>query len=250
MKRVVLFKSESEDYRRAFSDHDYEVIFVEPLHFTYVNLAELDEKLNDKGYTGLIVTSPRAVEAAAQRWTVGKFEVWRARRLYAVGAASARQARGRLGLDVRGAAAGSAAALADLVLAENTDPAKFLFPCGNLSSETLPDMLQSKGISVDSLTVYETKENENLREELIKLSALECSLCCMVFFSPSGCEYIHRQLQTFSNGLTQLPYFAIGNSTAHKIENLGVEIAGVAEKPTPESITESVQKYFASGASS
>lgn len=250
MKKVVLFKSESEDYRKALGDHDYEVIFVEPLHFSYVNLAALDEKLNDKDYTGLIVTSPRAVEAAGQRWTVAKFEAWRARRLYAVGAASARLARGRLGLDARGAGAGSAAALADLVLAENTDSAKFLFPCGNLSSETLPNLLQSKGISVDSLTVYETEENENLREELIKLSEPECGLCCMVFFSPSGCEYIHRQLQTFSNGLTRLPYFAIGNSTAHKIENLGVEIAGVAEKPSPESIADCIQKYFASGASS
>ncbi|XP_047997035.1 uroporphyrinogen-III synthase-like [Leguminivora glycinivorella] len=249
MKKVVLFKGASEEYERAFREHNYETIFVEPLQFTCVNLEALGTALRGE-YAGLVLTSARAAEAVARCWDPARFVAWSARRVYTVGDATAHKIKLLLGLEALGATAGNAENLAKVIVKENDSSSKFLFPCGNLRSETLPTILQSKGIAVDSLTVYETKENDNLKANLMELDGSTHDPCCMVFFSPSGCEYIHRQLQTFSNRLTDLPYFAIGNSTAHKIENLGVEIAGVAEKPRAESVIESVQKYFAASTSS
>ncbi|CAG4948116.1 unnamed protein product [Colias eurytheme] len=243
MKKVVLFKSLSEDYQKAFSEHNYEAIFVEPLEFVYINLQELSEKLQQNDYDGIILTSPRAIEAVSKCWSPSKFVIWNSKRVYTVGEASSRKIKQMLGLDALGETSGSAENLAKVMSAENAASSKFLYPCGNLRSEILPNVLQEAGISVDALTVYETKENEHLRESLIDLNN-NINPCCMVFFSPSGCEYIYRQLQTFSNKLSVLPHFAIGNSTAHKIENLGVEIAGVAAKPKAESVIESVQHYF------
>lgn len=253
MKKVVLFKSESEEYRSAFSGTEYSPVFVEPLQFEEVNGESLAAALSAP-YAGLVVTSVRAVDAVARRWDPALFVQWSARRVYAVGEASAARCQAALGLTARGHATGNAENLARLILQENPSGSKFLFPCGNLRSETLPAALDASGMSVDALTVYETVENVNLKSNLMELStrgAVEGTgaatlPCALVFFSPSGCEYIHRELQTFSNELAQLPHFAIGNSTAHKIETLGLEIAGVAAKPRPDSLIHSIHKYFVS----
>lgn len=243
MKKIVLFKSVSEDYKKVFSDNNYEAVFVEPLQFEYMNLQELGEKLQTANYDGIILTSPRAIEAVSKCWSPSKFVTWNTKRVYTVGEASSQKIKLLLGLEALGTTTGNAENLATLIANENSEKSNFLFPCGNLRSEILPNILKSKGITLDALTVYETKENEHLRTNLMELNNT-VNPCCMVFFSPSGCEYIYRQLQTFNNNLSVLPHFAIGNSTAHKIENLGVEIAGVATKPKAESLIESVQQYF------
>lgn len=244
MRKVVLFKSASEEYSRAFSEHDYEAIFVEPLRFQVVNAQQLSAQLLRRDYDGLVLTSPRAVEALAQCWDPTKFVIWSAKRVYTVGEACCKKIKLLLGLDALGMTAGNSENLVKIILGENPETANLLFPSGNMSLETLPTMLQDKGMNVDTLTVYETKENEHLRADLMELNSSEENPCCMVFFSPSGCEYIHRQLQTFNNRLYHLPHFAIGNTTAHKIENLGVEVAGVAIRPKADSLVESVEIFF------
>lgn len=248
MKKVVLFKSESEDYVKAFLDNNYRAVFVEPLQFEYTNKAELAEKLL-QDYTGIILTSPRAIEAVSKCWDPTRFVIWNTKKVYTVGDASCHKIKLLLGLEALGMCSGNGENLAKIIVNENPSESKFLFPCGSFRSEILPSILQSSHMIVDALTVYETKENDNLKVDLMELNKSDCP-CCMVFFSPSGCEYIHRQLQTFSNDLTELPHFAIGNSTAHKIENLGVEVAGVAARPKADSLVESVRNYFTSAQSS
>ncbi|XP_021190401.2 uroporphyrinogen-III synthase [Helicoverpa armigera] len=244
MKKVVLFKSQSEDYEQAFVKYKYSTVFVEPLQFELVRSDELAASLL-RDYAGLVLTSPRAVDAVAKCWDPARFVIWNSRRVYTVGDASCHKIKLLLGLDARGMSSGNAENLAKIIVRENPANCKFLFPCGNLRSETLPTILESSHIPVDALMVYETKENVNLKEDLMKVNDLH-KPCCMVFFSPSGCEYVLRQLQTVSNSLTELPHFAIGNSTAYKIENLGIEVAGVAAKPKADSLVESIHKYFTS----
>lgn len=249
MKKVVLFKSFSEEYSRAFSDHGYESVFVEPLRFEMVNSQQLNAQLLQRDYDGLVLTSPRAVEALARCWDTNKLAIWNTKRVYTIGEASCKKIKLQLGLSALGMTAGNSENLAKIIIDENSEISNILFPCGNLHLETLPTMLQANGMNVDTLTVYETKENEHLRAELMDLNSREESPCCMVFFSPSGCEYIHRQLQTFNNRLYHLPHFAIGITTAHKIENLGMEVAGVATHPKADSVVESVDTFFSRKAS-
>ncbi|CAG9795431.1 unnamed protein product [Diatraea saccharalis] len=245
MKKVVLFKSVSEEYEKVFTDNNFEVIFIEPLQFTFINTEELNNKLT-QNYDGLILTSPRAIEAVANLWNPSKFVLWNTKKVYTVGEASRQNVALRLGLEALGSTSGNAENLAKIIADNNSKCSKFLFPCGNKKSETLPNLLQSAEIDVDAVTVYETKENENLQKQLMKVTNLEKELLCVVFFSPSGCEYVYRTLQTLYNRLSDVPHFAIGNTTAHKIENFGVEIAGVAAKPSASSMVETIQKYFAS----
>lgn len=244
MKKVVLFKSVSEDYKKAFSDKNFETVFVEPLQFDLLNLSKLSEKLDDGEYDGVIFTSPRAIEATSKCWNPSRFVLWSKKKVYTVGEGSTKKIQALLGLESLGAATGNAENLAKQIINENPKSSRFLFPCGNLKSETVVASLQENSINVDALTVYLTKENDNLKTNLIELNEHKPTLCGLIFFSPSGCEYIYRQLQTFSNNLSVLPHFAIGNSTAHKIVNLGAEVAGVAALPKPECIVESVQNYF------
>ncbi|KAF9422399.1 hypothetical protein HW555_001989 [Spodoptera exigua] len=248
MKKVVLFKSESEDYVKAFLECNYRTVFVEPLQFEFTNKQELTERLL-QDYTGIIFTSPRAIEAVSKCWDPTRFVIWNTKKVYTVGDSSCHKIKLLLGLEASGMSSGNAENLAKQIVQENAASSRFLFPCGNLRSEVLPTILQLSSITVDALTVYETTENKNLKADLIELNEAD-SPCCMVFFSPSGCEYIHRQLQTFSNALAELPHFAIGNSTAYKIENLGVEVAGIAAKPRADSVVESIQNYFANSPSS
>lgn len=245
MKKVVLFKSESEDYKKAFLDNNYKTIFVEPLQFEFMNKEELSGKLLCADYTGIILTSPRAIEAVAKCWDPTKLVLWSTKRVYTVGNISSDKVKTLLGLETLGNSSGNAENLAKIIINENSSNATFLFPCGNLRSEMLPNVLKTNGMTIDALTVYETKENVKLKSDLMELNESQ-NPCCMVFFSPSGCEYTYRQLQTFSNNLSDLPHFAIGNSTAHKIQNLGVEVAGVAAKPQAQSVVLAVQNYFTS----
>jgi uroporphyrinogen-III synthase len=244
MKRVILFKSASEEYEKAFTDKNYEVKFIEPLQFTYINTEKLNENLQQK-YDGLILTSPRAIDAVSKCWDPSKFVAWNTRKVYTVGEVSRQKIIQLLGLEAQGAMSGNAENLAKVIINENSKCSKFLFPCGNLHSETLPNLLQSAELNLEAVTVYETKENENLGKELTDVNEWESEPCCVVFFSPSGCEYVYRQLQVLNNKLAHIPHFAIGNSTAHKIELFGTDVAGVAAAPKADSVVDSVQKYFA-----
>lgn len=249
MKKVVLFKGASEEYSKAFQEHDYETIFIEPLRFETVNAQQLSAQLQRRDYDALVLTSPRAIEALSHCWDPTKFVIWNSKRVYTIGETCCKKIKLQLGLDALGMTAGNSENLAKIIIGENPATSNLLFPCGNLCLETLPTMLQAKGMNMDTLTVYETKENEHLKADLMELSSSEANPCCMVFFSPSGCEYIHRQLQTFNNTLFHLPHFAIGNTTAHKIEILGMEVAGVATRPKADSVVESVETFFSSQAS-
>lgn len=246
MKKVVLFKSESEEWAREFGAADYEAVFVPPLRFEEVaaGAARLATAVREAAHDALVLTSARAAEALARAWRPDSPDAWRHKPLYCVGEATARAAA-PLGLQARLTGAGSAQALAEGIARQHAAGASLLFPCGNLRVEALADTLRARGMRVEALTVYETREHEQLRGALQALSRAERAPVGMVFFSPSGCEYAHRQLQTFSNRLSSLPHFAIGSSTAHKIENLGVEPAGVAAAPRPAAMLAALQAYFA-----
>lgn len=243
-RKIVLFKSQSDDYDQSFEDSDYEIVYIEPLQFVFVNEDELNQKLSHTEYDGLILTSPRAIEAVSRIWNTEKTVLWSTKKIYTLGDVSGQKIKNLLNLQPGGMSAGNAENLANVIKNENT-AAKFLFPCGNLRSETIITVLENKNMIVDSVTVYDTQESDRLRVNLIDLCNSDSYPCGLVFFSPSGCEYVHRQLQTIINSkLRTLPHFAIGNSTAHKIENLGIEISGVASKPKAENVLETVNKYF------
>eukprot|EP00092_Neocalanus_flemingeri_P099340 GFUD01126728.1.p1 GENE.GFUD01126728.1~~GFUD01126728.1.p1 ORF type:complete len:124 (-),score=31.82 GFUD01126728.1:3-374(-) len=114
---------------------------------------------------------------------------------------------------------------------------KIFFPKGNLAKDTLGTMLDSYGISVDHLIVYETAPNQNL-ENLLENEKLPD---WVIFFSPSGAISSLPILKKFySENLSNAKLIAIGPTTKKEIENLGFEVYKVADKPNPEAVMQAL----------
>ena len=294
--RVALLKTprRGDPYLEAFRGRGYRAWTVPVLRFVYEAREELARRLDRPGaYAGLIATSPRAVEAInralgsarqgepdrAPEWKL-QSEVaasetdvippWRNRPFYAAGPETARRAR-VLGFEPIGAEAGSAAELAERIVADRRpDPQAgrpLLFLAGNRRRDDLPDRLAEARVPMEELIVYRSELRRSLdwtpsepagnpspepssdaareptrgparerRSDDSHRSETEGPRegpIWIVFFSPSGLEAVTR-----SGGIPFDRYrcAAIGPTTAEALREAGRTVAAVAEEPTPEAL--------------
>lgn len=101
---------------------------------------------------------------------------------------------------------------------------------GNLRREELPLLLLSNNIDFKEIMVYKT---------LLTSHTITSHFDGMIFFSPSGVESYLKKNQFSKNTLI----FAIGNTTADFIKQKGSECI-ISERPTTESLIETVNYYF------
>jgi uroporphyrinogen-III synthase len=215
-----------DPYRKVLEEGGYRVDVVPVLRFEFVRgpaLREVLERVDTFG--GLIVTSPRAVEA------LGRHEVligpWTSRTLYAVGPETARRAR-ELGFSPQGEEAGSADELADMII--DDPPLKpLLFLSGNRRRDTLPDRLHAAELSFEELVVYETY----VRDALVWPYDEHCRPNWIVFFSPSGIDAAEGN-PLFAG--SDIRTAAIGSTTAAALRDRGWSVHAVAEHPTPDAL--------------
>lgn len=124
--------------------------------------------------------------------------------------------------------ASSSKELGEAITASSYQSATFYH--GNLRREELLSILDSHQIHLEEVTVYKTELTPHTITSLFD---------GILFFSPSGVEsYLKNNL--FSKNTT---IFAIGNTTAHYIKKHG-KACVVAEKPTIESLIQTVNQYF------
>lgn len=228
---VVLLRSGDEDdpYEGAFSEQGFDVRSIPVLDFERVNLDRLRDILGrPEEYSGLVLTSPRAVDALREAFDrdSAAHERWRSKPVFVVGPRTADGVR-MLGLDPVGETSGSAEALARRILSE---PAKhrLLFLSGNRRRELLPSTLRDAGMSFAELCVYET----HLRRE-INWPA-DRTVDWVVFFSPSGIEAVER---ADPNLLEAVNVAAIGETTASALHDRGIEVDAVAPEPNPYALS-------------
>jgi len=105
----------------------------------------------------------------------------------------------------------------------------FVFFCGNLRQNTLPDFLKTNAISFDEIQVYKTEFSSIIIEKKNDV---------ILFFSPSGVE---SYLQ--NNTIYDEICFCIGTTTAQVLLSYTKTII-ISEKPTIESLLEKVNNYF------
>lgn len=119
---------------------------------------------------------------------------------------------------------------------------KFLFPKGNLAKSDLETVLSSSGATVNSITVYETREPQldAARKRLLN-EITECA-DMITFFSPSSVVHF---LHAVSNKIIQTKNVAVfGETTADAARKERLHVVVVAPRSTIETFTEAIQNFY------
>lgn len=243
MRRVLVTRHDdrfSSLLRQAgFEVLNLELIRTEPVE----NLNELDERLaRIQEYDGLFFTSPNSAIVFVQRIKEqgrtfnGKIFVLgrRARKIFE-GA----------GFDVvPSPSANTASELIGSFDEAEFAGKRFLFVRGERSMRTIPELLGGKA-SVDEVVVYRMVENQ-LSEIIVReirelLQGGEVNWIC--FFSPSGIE---RFAHLFSADVPKdLNVAAIGDTTASKARELGMDVKFVSQKSNSDDFAAGLLKDLA-----
>lgn len=234
---IALLRSPAAEYERALGARGYKVSFAEPLQFSEANKERLAGELGRSDLGGLVLTSARAVDCVAAVWTPALAALWGARDVFVVGPATERRVRDALGLCAKGAGSGGAAALASKLDAAAAGQ-RLLWPRGARAAP-----LDTTAAHLEPLVVYEATEHDKLAERLSGLAGA----AGLVLFSAAGCELVRARLLSgpaVARRLLELPHFAIGDSTAAKILELGLPLAGVAPEPTPAGVLIALDMHF------
>ncbi|KAI0334255.1 tetrapyrrole biosynthesis uroporphyrinogen III synthase [Cubamyces sp. BRFM 1775] len=234
-------------------------------------------------YSGVIVTSARACEAwqeVVQRLsdsddtsaTDVQGSSWSTVPFYVVGAATAsalsairaaHPTSSYVPHEIRGGAeSGTAEKLAKFILSDLPEaPAPegrtLLYLTGDKNRDTLPKILGEGGLKLESLQVYATQGSSRFEEDL-KAALAEASVegterWWIVHFAPSAANTVAPTLEKYfdmpsaanaSSVGRRARIACIGPTTATFLRNeLHVEVAVVAEKPTPEALSEGIATW-------
>ena len=235
---VILLRTpeEPDPYVDALADAGFRAVCRSVLDFHFPADEILHDRLRDPAeYGGLIATSPRAARALRRVFDgSGTLHAeWEGTPAYIVGPKTAERFR-ELSFEVQGEDTGSAEELVSL-LTEAAPSSPLLFLAGNRRRDTLPDGLRAAGISFEEEVVYETQPRTDLT---LPPSDGETWL---VFFSPSGLEALRA---SEVEGLSEYRIATIGPTTAAEIQEVGLEVAAVADVPSPGGVADAVIGAF------
>ena len=247
---VVLFRApkdgEVDLYDMELKKEGFRPFSVPVLDFNFVNLDILFGALTrSKEYSGIILTSPRAVEAcsvALQKLSGDEKQRKECLNLpsYCVGPSTQQQA-GQLGFSSADCEAGNADKLAKYIVEHNTTNIKpLLYPCGNLRRDTLSVKLKAEGFSLEEIVVYETVKSKTIKDDVEKLIELHGVPKYIVYFSPSGVQYT---ADLYENGILQiddLKLVAIGSTTEAELEKNMMSVAATAKSPSHTGVSEAL----------
>ena len=220
--------SSPSEYETILSQLGCDVYFISPLQFDFLNIDIIENQLHrPDNYSGVVLTSPRSVEACAQAFKRLKNEqdltIWRKNKIcYAVGPSTAMKAGQDLMWEAKqirgGDKCGNAHALAEYIIEDyksnhnGLESQPLLYPCGNLKRETLTEELKKHGnINLETITCYKTSPNKELEEQLKQLSIQASHIDMVVFFSPSGVKFSWKLLLKYFKRYSN--YIAIGPTT-------------------------------------
>ncbi|XP_045473579.1 uroporphyrinogen-III synthase-like [Harmonia axyridis] len=244
-KSVMLLKTqkglvETDQYKKLLESHGLEVKQVNTLIFKFYNLNELSAKLkNHDDYSGILLSSPRCVEAVYSSLNEKQLDPsWRTKNNYTVGEATHLAALQRLGIDCRGKESGNAKNLSEIILKENLGTAKpFLFPHGNLKTDTLKIELGKSNIDIEGVLVYDTLANPNIEEDFrIATNDFTEFPEYVVFFSPSGVRSSIKLFRKVPEIEKTIKFIAIGPVTTAAMIEERIRVTDEAASPNPTEV--------------
>lgn len=216
---------------------------LQTLKFEFVNISELRACLSTADeYSGLILTSPRTVEAIslAAKEDANIMHHWQQTPVFCVGPATDSLARNQLNLQhCIGSESGNSKKLAERIILDIKEGSKpLLYPCSEIARETIACTLNDNGVAIQRIVVYRTLASELLEQNLSKV--LRKSPGIFVFFSPSTVEHITTQFKKNSYNIKDIRAVAIGPVTKNALINSGFNVYTTADKPEPESLIHAI----------
>lgn len=246
---VLLLKSQTSEagedkYEKILLSNNLKVKQVKTLIFNYKNIEGLRDELQaSEKYSGLILSSPRCVQGVCLASNNSNImEKWRTKDNFAVGEATYRDAMEKLSLECLGREAGNALNLSKIILENKQNYTKpFLFPHGNLKTDTLNLELQKDGLTIQGVEIYETIANPNIETDIAKATdQFQTIPEYVVFFSPSGFNSSIEFIKRIHVDLKQLKFIAIGPVTETAILENNFPVFGVAKRPNPEEVLNAI----------
>jgi uroporphyrinogen-III synthase len=250
-------KNHPDPYETHLTEHKFNCLFVPVLEHCLTHIEDLRSMLNNKGeiYTGLVVTSKRAVYALSQAWqsldTTAR-QTWIERPVFTVGPSTANLVR-ELGLRPVGETSGCAQKLGQEIIQQLQDsryqkPVRLLFLVGDKRRDELPAMMKNASIIMDEILVYETQLRKDLEDAIQDIISTLSQENWVVVFSPSGSKaldilYHHLQKKNYSKPRIA----AIGQTTSKHLKDRGYEVDAVADKPDAYYLREAVLKSMDKG---
>ncbi|XP_044271912.1 uroporphyrinogen-III synthase-like isoform X2 [Tribolium madens] len=221
---VLLLKSDTMDdkYTNLLKATNFKVMIVKTLVFQYKNLEMLREKLlSVDNYSGILLSSPRCVSAVNQTLEKKQIqELWGHKSNFTVGESTYKEAQDKLGVECQGKESGNAKNLSQIIIQNKTQFTKpFLFPHGNLKTDTLKLELGKENVLIEEVLVYDTLPNPDIGQELSE---------CL----HSSIKYLRKLLTDCDD----VKIIAIGPVTELALQDQNLKVHAVAKSPTPEEI--------------
>ncbi len=259
MSNVILFKAltdgeeGNDQYVNLLADNfpSVKVLPVSVLKFVFedpeILIKEL-EKPDD--YEGLILTSPRSVEAVGLAFSSSNLnhdlkEIWRQDKIcYVVGDSSFDRVSRLLRWNsdkISGQETGNAKNLSQKIIDDfgGKGSTKFLFPCGNLKRDILPDKLASAGITLQIVECYKTHQADELESSIEKFKSENESLDYAIFFSPSGVRFSWDiLLKYFPDFESTCKFVSIGPVTTEALKAKNCHNIFTAQTPNVKGLEE------------
>jgi len=186
-------------------------------------------------YAWVVFASPSAVEALMDALReAGTTEMLSSVRLAVVGPRTARAVESH-GLKVAAEApAGTAESLAEVLRPALRPGDEVLLPAAEEGRRELEEALREQGALVTRVTAYRSRSTPLPDEarELLEAAPPDVAL----FASPRTAESFLEEAGRERLGTARL--VAIGPTTAAALTHLGLEVAAVADRPTPEALVE------------
>ncbi|KAI0351266.1 tetrapyrrole biosynthesis uroporphyrinogen III synthase [Trametes cingulata] len=233
------------------------------------------------GYAGVIITSARACEAwrmivqqlaeqGVDDATESRGPGWSTIPFYVVGAATASALSAieaafpsslHVPHDIRGGTeSGTAEKLAHFIVSDvpQSGSRRLLYLTGDKNRDTLPRILSEGRLELESLQVYATQGSSRFEEDLKQVLGGTPSggeeTWWIVHFAPSAAKAVSPSLarhfeipgdgKATSQSRRKARVAAIGPTTLEFLrDQLHVEVAVVAEKPTPEALSEGIAAW-------
>lgn len=246
-------KNSDDPYETQLAQNGFSCIYIPVLEHCLINLDELRTILSEKSqnYSGIIVTSKRAVDALSQVWSSLDDTIkqtWAQNPVYTVGPSTASLVR-KLGLSPSGEDSGCALNLGQEIIHrfENRkadEIPRLLFLIGDKRRHELPNMMTNASIVLDELLVYATQLRTDLKDAIQKTVTMR--LDWVVLFSPSGSKALDMVISQLGEA-SKPRIAAIGNTTSKHLKDRGYSVDAVADKPDATSLCKSVVKCMDKG---
>lgn len=262
---IILLKtksSPSDPYSNYISSHQFPCgtpaapIFVPVLKHQHVNLPRLTELITTDSissepntpaaFSGLIITSQRAVEAlqAVLSSLPTPPRLLTASLVYVVGPATSAAvvALGFPAQNVLGKECGNGSVLAAFIADHHASPQPLLFLNSEKRGDVIPGILAGRGVGLEELAVYETVVADGFGKEFTEvMERTNGGERWVVVFSPTGADVALEVLGRWGGDTFCA---SIGPTTeGYLVEKLGVRPDVVAGKPSPEGLWSGICEF-------